>query len=142
VGPRAGLDTEDTGKILCPCRGSNPDRPVVQPVVRHYTASANPAPVCLRLPQREEQPLRETELHELKTNTTNTGPKRENMYGAATRSGRNNEMQTRFKCDLCNVGLCIEPCSSHKPVRLKNWNTRNVRKTAVTDVLPQITMTL
>jgi hypothetical protein len=28
-------------KILCPCRGSNPDRPVVQPVVRHYTAWAN-----------------------------------------------------------------------------------------------------
>jgi hypothetical protein len=24
-----------------PCRGSNPDRPVVQPVVRHYTAWAN-----------------------------------------------------------------------------------------------------
>jgi hypothetical protein len=34
VGPRAGLDTEDKGKILCPCRGSNPYRPVVQPVVR------------------------------------------------------------------------------------------------------------
>jgi hypothetical protein len=31
-------------KILCSCRGSNPDRPVVQPVVRHYTAWANPAP--------------------------------------------------------------------------------------------------
>jgi hypothetical protein len=31
-------------KILCPCRGSNPDRPVVQPVVRHYTAWATPAP--------------------------------------------------------------------------------------------------
>jgi hypothetical protein len=30
VGPRAGLDTEAKGKILCPCRGSNPDRPVVQ----------------------------------------------------------------------------------------------------------------
>jgi hypothetical protein len=44
VGPRAGLDTEARGKILCPCRGSNPDRPVVQPVVRHYTAWANPAP--------------------------------------------------------------------------------------------------
>jgi hypothetical protein len=43
VGPRAGLDLEDRGKILCPCRGSNPDRPVVQPVVRHYTACANPA---------------------------------------------------------------------------------------------------
>jgi hypothetical protein len=42
--PRAGLDTEVTGKILCPRRGSNPDRPVVQPVVRHYTAWANPAP--------------------------------------------------------------------------------------------------
>jgi hypothetical protein len=32
VGPRAGLDTEARGKILCPRRGSNPDRPVVQPV--------------------------------------------------------------------------------------------------------------
>jgi hypothetical protein len=31
-------------KILCPRRGSNPDRAVVQPVVRHYTAWANPAP--------------------------------------------------------------------------------------------------
>jgi hypothetical protein len=38
VGPRAGLDKEARGKILCPRRGSNPDRPVVQPVVRHYTA--------------------------------------------------------------------------------------------------------
>jgi hypothetical protein len=38
VGPRAGLDTEARGKILCHCRGSNPDRLVVQPVVRHYTA--------------------------------------------------------------------------------------------------------
>jgi hypothetical protein len=44
VGPRAGLDTEDRGKIICLCRGSNPDRPVVQPIVRHYTAWANPAP--------------------------------------------------------------------------------------------------
>jgi hypothetical protein len=35
VGPRAGRDTEDRGKILCPCRESNLDRPVVQPVVRH-----------------------------------------------------------------------------------------------------------
>jgi hypothetical protein len=34
---RAGLDTEVRGKVLCPCRGSNPDRPVVQSVVRHYT---------------------------------------------------------------------------------------------------------
>jgi hypothetical protein len=37
VGPRAGLDTEVRGKIVCPRRRSNPDRPVVQPVVRHYT---------------------------------------------------------------------------------------------------------
>jgi hypothetical protein len=43
VGPRAGLDTEDRGKFLCPCRGSNPDRLVVQPVARHYTAWHNPA---------------------------------------------------------------------------------------------------
>jgi hypothetical protein len=40
VGPRAGLDSEARGKILCLYRGSNPDRPVVQPVVRHYTAWA------------------------------------------------------------------------------------------------------
>jgi hypothetical protein len=38
VGPRASLDTEARGKIVCPRRESNPDRPVVQPVVRHYTA--------------------------------------------------------------------------------------------------------
>jgi hypothetical protein len=37
VGPRTALDTEVRGKILCPCRGSNPDRRVVQPVARHYT---------------------------------------------------------------------------------------------------------
>jgi hypothetical protein len=37
VGPRAGLDTEARGKILCPCRGSNPDRPVVQSVVSSQT---------------------------------------------------------------------------------------------------------
>jgi hypothetical protein len=27
VGPRAGLDAGARRKILCPCRGSNPDRP-------------------------------------------------------------------------------------------------------------------
>jgi hypothetical protein len=43
VGLRAGLDTGVTGKILCPCRESNLDRKVVQPVVRHYTAWATPA---------------------------------------------------------------------------------------------------
>jgi hypothetical protein len=30
--------TEVRGKILCPYRGSNPDRLVVQSAVRHYTA--------------------------------------------------------------------------------------------------------
>jgi hypothetical protein len=48
VGLRAGLNTEAKGKILCPQRESNPDRPVVQPVVRHYTAWANPAPIILK----------------------------------------------------------------------------------------------
>jgi hypothetical protein len=38
VGPIAGLDTEDGGKIVCICQGSNLDRTVVQPVARHYTA--------------------------------------------------------------------------------------------------------
>jgi hypothetical protein len=38
VGPRAGLNAGARRKILCPCRGSNLDRPIVQPVVRHYTA--------------------------------------------------------------------------------------------------------
>jgi hypothetical protein len=40
VGHRVGLDTEARGKILCPCRGSNPDRLVLQPVVKHYTDCA------------------------------------------------------------------------------------------------------
>jgi hypothetical protein len=40
VGPRAGLDAEARRKILCPCRGSNPDRPV-----RHYTAWATATPI-------------------------------------------------------------------------------------------------
>jgi hypothetical protein len=44
MGPRAGLDTEVRGKILCPCRRSNLDLPVVQPVVRHCTSWANPVP--------------------------------------------------------------------------------------------------
>jgi hypothetical protein len=37
VGPRAGLDTEAWGKILCPCQESNLDWPVVQPAAWHYT---------------------------------------------------------------------------------------------------------
>jgi hypothetical protein len=35
--PRAGLDTEVRGEIICPCTGSNLDRPVFQPLARHYT---------------------------------------------------------------------------------------------------------
>jgi hypothetical protein len=42
VGPRAGLDTEVTGKVLCPCRGSNLDRPVVQSVARHRADMSQP----------------------------------------------------------------------------------------------------
>jgi hypothetical protein len=34
-------------KILCLCRGSNLDRPIVQPLVRHYTDWATPAPVSI-----------------------------------------------------------------------------------------------
>jgi hypothetical protein len=34
VDPRAGLDTEAKGEILCVSRESNPDRPVVQSVVK------------------------------------------------------------------------------------------------------------
>jgi hypothetical protein len=40
VGHRTGLDTGTRRKILCPCRGSNLDCPIVQSVVRHYTGSA------------------------------------------------------------------------------------------------------
>jgi hypothetical protein len=37
VGLKAGLDTEARGKIFCLYWGSNPDRPDIQPIVRHYT---------------------------------------------------------------------------------------------------------
>jgi hypothetical protein len=43
VGLRAGLDAEARGKILCPRRGSDLDRPVVQPVARHYSHFATRA---------------------------------------------------------------------------------------------------
>jgi hypothetical protein len=44
IGQEAGWDPEPVWtqrlqeNILCPCRESTPDRPVAQPVVRHYTA--------------------------------------------------------------------------------------------------------
>jgi hypothetical protein len=44
VGPRVGLDTEARRKILCPCRGLNLYRPIVQSVARHYIDWAAPAP--------------------------------------------------------------------------------------------------
>jgi hypothetical protein len=48
VGPRAGLDTEVRVKILCLCRVSNLDRPVVQPIARlSYSAR-------LTIPYRSE----------------------------------------------------------------------------------------
>jgi hypothetical protein len=39
VGPRAGLDTEVRGKILLPLTGSNPDRPIVKSIARHYRST-------------------------------------------------------------------------------------------------------
>jgi hypothetical protein len=47
VGLRAGLDTKVRGKILCPYRGSNPDRPVVQSVVRQYITWATRLPFVM-----------------------------------------------------------------------------------------------
>jgi hypothetical protein len=38
--------SEVRGKILCLCRGSNFDRPVVQSVLRHYTDWATSSPEC------------------------------------------------------------------------------------------------
>jgi hypothetical protein len=50
VGPRAGLDTEATGKILCPCRESNLYRLVVLSVTRHYTDWTTPASIKYEVP--------------------------------------------------------------------------------------------
>jgi hypothetical protein len=66
VGLRAGLDTETRGKILCLCQGSNPDRPVVQSVVKHYTDWATPAPMINKTGQanfkRQAWPASTTQL--------------------------------------------------------------------------------
>jgi hypothetical protein len=43
VGPRTSLDTEARGKILFLCWGSNPNRPAIQSVVRHYADWATPS---------------------------------------------------------------------------------------------------
>jgi hypothetical protein len=43
-GPQSRSGHRGYRKILCPCRGSNPDRTVIQSVVRHYTDWATPAP--------------------------------------------------------------------------------------------------
>jgi hypothetical protein len=45
-------------------------------------------------------------------------------------SERNEEMQMRFKCEKCNVGLCIEPCLKlyHTKVHfwsLSTWKNQN-----------------
>jgi hypothetical protein len=50
VGLRAGVDTDAKGKNRCLCRGSKVDRPVVQPVARHYTDWATELTYLLFLP--------------------------------------------------------------------------------------------
>jgi hypothetical protein len=45
--PRAGLVAGARRKILCPCRGSNLDHPIVQPVGRHYTVWATTAHILI-----------------------------------------------------------------------------------------------
>jgi hypothetical protein len=58
MGLRAGLDTEARGKILCPCRGSNPDRPVVQSVARrswHICYCCGHCSVLCSLPDHQSQ---------------------------------------------------------------------------------------
>jgi hypothetical protein len=52
VGPRAGLDSEVRGKIICLCRGWNLDRPVVQPVDRHDTTELP------RLPEQQKADMK------------------------------------------------------------------------------------
>jgi hypothetical protein len=37
VGPRAALNAETRRKILCPCRGSNPDRPARSQTLYHLS---------------------------------------------------------------------------------------------------------
>jgi hypothetical protein len=57
VGLRACLDTEARAKILCPCRGSNPDRRIVQSVVRHYADWATPVPQILLHKSKRSQEM-------------------------------------------------------------------------------------
>jgi hypothetical protein len=49
VGPRAGLGTEAREIILCPCRGSNLDRPIVQPHCQTLYWLCYPADISIRV---------------------------------------------------------------------------------------------
>jgi hypothetical protein len=73
-GPRADLGPEDTGKSFAPCWGSNPDLPVVQHVVRHYTI----LPELTRLLIRGKAQWKfARELLYIVTKSSNSGRRRE-----------------------------------------------------------------
>jgi len=56
VGPRAGLDTEARGKILCVCQGSNPGRTVCSQTLYwlHFNIIARAVSICNPLTHWEE----------------------------------------------------------------------------------------
>jgi hypothetical protein len=55
---------------------------------------------CLRLLYGGDKLLQQTNLHDLKTDTTGNGPRRENVY-VVVFSRWNKEMRVMFKCEKC-----------------------------------------
>jgi hypothetical protein len=77
-GPQSRSEQRLEEKSFRLCRGSNPDRPVVQPVVRHYTAWANPGKdneiYCSHVRRRTVVPVVHSPLMLLQNSRTERRP--------------------------------------------------------------------
>jgi hypothetical protein len=130
VGLRAGLDTEVRGKILCPYRRSNPDWPVVQSVVRHYTYWATPAPVSHQPLLKQEMGYINTRLYwEKKNNLIRVSSTRiaAKCTSCSCRWGGSRSLNCGHQQAYCSPPKCYMSTKSHDKIILTGDNRRTRR---------------